>query len=394
MKAKAMAANSLAVSEPESPPLKETHPEKMSHTSSASTRDLDFVRQPFKNPEAAYRDAMNLIAQEDWEKKCQAMNILRRLSYYHEDISTSNIHTIVVALCAEVRNLRSQVSRFGLVTFGDLFNNLKKNMDVDLDISIKTILQKNAETNDFIKADVEKCLNIMTTNVTTHKGLIALINGGASHRSPSIRRTAAQFMYKMCEIMGPGKILSGIKDLTEKVLLISSQFVVDGPVDIRWYGRKIFHMLMSHDEFDRLLVKYLPEKTRKDIKEILDTIRVKGPGEVPTESARNSRKSIRHSNSEQVSRSAGNANRPGSSYGNGNYDRGNNKVSAHRQLQSQQSQESVKAISQQLRNTDFRERIEAIEKFQVACETATELVITNIVPVSCHITNSKDLQIH
>ena len=34
-------------------------------------------------------------------------------------------------------------------------------------------------------------------------------------------------------------------------------------------------MLMSHDEFDKLLVKYLNEKTRKNIKEILDTIKVK-----------------------------------------------------------------------------------------------------------------------
>ena len=75
--------------------------------------------------------------------------------------------------------------------------------------------------------------------------------------------------------MGPGKILSGIKDVTEKVLVTASQFVVDGPPDIRWYGRKIFHMLMSHDEFDRLLVRYLNETTRKNIKEILDTIRVK-----------------------------------------------------------------------------------------------------------------------
>lgn len=34
-------------------------------------------------------------------------------------------------------------------------------------------------------------------------------------------------------------------------------------------------MLMSHDEFDRMLVKYLSEATRKNIKEILDTVRVK-----------------------------------------------------------------------------------------------------------------------
>ena len=34
-------------------------------------------------------------------------------------------------------------------------------------------------------------------------------------------------------------------------------------------------MLMSYDEFDRMVVKYLNEATRKNIKEILDSIRVK-----------------------------------------------------------------------------------------------------------------------
>ena len=34
-----------------------------------------------------------------------------------------------------------------------------------------------------------------------------------------------------------------------------------------------------------------------------------------------------------------------------------------------------------MRNTDFRERIEAIEKFQIMCETETELAVSNIVLV-------------
>jgi hypothetical protein len=109
------------------------------------------------------------------------MNIIRRLSFYHEDIVVNNIHSIVLALLQEVKNLRSQVARFALLTFGDLFNNLKRFMDVDLDIAVKTILQKNGETSEFIKVDVEKCLEKMVNNVTTHKALIALINGGASY---------------------------------------------------------------------------------------------------------------------------------------------------------------------------------------------------------------------
>jgi hypothetical protein len=55
-----------------------------------------------------------------------------------------------------------------------------------------------------------------------------------SHRNPSVRRITAQFVYKCCEIMGPGKLLSGIKDVTERLLIVSSQLVQDGPVDIRF----------------------------------------------------------------------------------------------------------------------------------------------------------------
>lgn len=239
----------------------------------------------------------------------------------------------------------------------------------------------------------------MVNNVTTHKGLIALINGGASHRNPLIRRTTAQYVYKCCEIMGPGKILSGIKDVTERILVTASQFVVDGPVDIRWYGRKIFHMLMSHDEFDRMLNKYLNESTRKNIKEILDSIRVKGPGDVPTESARNGRKGIRQADS--ISRSAG-SNHVLSSTMNGLSARVNSyateptiapqspaiKSQANGSSHSTtvrldaQAQDYVRNLCAQLRNPDFRERIDAIEKLQVMCETETEMAVVNIVQVN------------
>ena len=80
----------------------------------------------------------------------------------------------------------------------------------------------------------------MVNNVTPHKALVALINGGASHRNPLVRKTAAQFIHKCCELMGPGKVLSGIKDVTERVLITASAFVVAGPPDIRLGREKSF----------------------------------------------------------------------------------------------------------------------------------------------------------
>ncbi len=140
----------------------------------------DFVQQPFKNAEAALREAMNNLSQdEDWEKKCHGLNAIRRLTAYHEDTVVSNIHPIILALVQEVKNLRSQVARFALITFGDMFAKLKRSMDVDLDLTVKNILQKNGESNDFIRADVDKCLDKMVNNVTVTKAMIALLSGGA-----------------------------------------------------------------------------------------------------------------------------------------------------------------------------------------------------------------------
>jgi hypothetical protein len=46
-----------------------------------------------------------------------------------------------------------------------------------------------------------------------------------------------------------------------------------------------------------------------------------------------------------------------------------------------QSQDYIKSLCSQLRNPDFRERINAIEKFQIVCEREANLAIANIVPV-------------
>jgi hypothetical protein len=65
----------------------------------------DFLKQPFKNPETAYKEALNLLSQDDWEKKCHAMNIIRRLSIFHQDLIINNIHSIVLVLLQEVEKI-------------------------------------------------------------------------------------------------------------------------------------------------------------------------------------------------------------------------------------------------------------------------------------------------
>lgn len=56
-------------------------------------------------------------------------------------------------------------------------------MDIELDITAKALIQKSADSNDFLKLDTEKCLQMMVDNVSSQKALQALIAGGATYEN-------------------------------------------------------------------------------------------------------------------------------------------------------------------------------------------------------------------
>ena len=61
-----------------------------------------------------------------------------------------------------------------------MFKYLKRNMDIELDLAVKALIQKSAESNEFFRLDTEKCLRTMVDNVTLQKALQALIAAGAT----------------------------------------------------------------------------------------------------------------------------------------------------------------------------------------------------------------------
>ena len=155
----------------------------------------DRLSDQLRNPDLVYREAMESISNDDWEQKCSGLNLIQLLIAQYPDTITQNLHQVVLILIQEVRffahfyliifvfskvkNLRSQVARFALSTFSDMFKHLKRNMDIELDITVKALIQKSAESNEFFRSDTEKCLQMMVDNVTLQKALQALIAGGA-----------------------------------------------------------------------------------------------------------------------------------------------------------------------------------------------------------------------
>ncbi|XP_047395589.1 TOG array regulator of axonemal microtubules protein 1 isoform X6 [Sciurus carolinensis] len=357
------------------PQYKERMP---SVTHSPEIMDSSELR-PFSKPEIALTEALRLLADEDWEKKIEGLNFIRCLAAFHSEILNTKLHETNFAVVQEVKNLRSGVSRAAVVCLSDLFTYLKKSMDQELDTTVKVLLHKAGESNTFIREDVDKALRAMVNNVTPTRAVISLINGGQSHLHIAVRRCTAQHLSDVVEFMEPERILSGTKDMAERLLPAAAKFAQDSSQETRYYGRKMLFLMMCHPNFEKMLEKYVPSKDLPYIKESVKNLRQKGLGEVPldTPSAKGRRShtgSVGNARSSSVSRDA--------------FSSAEREVTEVREVSrksvprnSLDSAEYVKVITSLLNAKDFRDRINGIKQLLSDAENNQELVVGNIVKI-------------
>ncbi|XP_035233165.1 TOG array regulator of axonemal microtubules protein 1-like [Stegodyphus dumicola] len=229
----------------------------------------------YPNPNEALKKALKSLSTDTWMGKIEGIRTVQRLAKNHPDILLSQLHPVVLALLTEVKNLRSSVARAAILATGDLFIFLKKNMEPDLDLIASTLLSKCGETVGFIREDIEKVMNHLIDVITPSKAALAIIAGGASHRNGAVRKVAAQSLLAVVEKMGAARILTSAKDVTERLIPITAQFLMDGMPLTRYYGRRIYHLLMQHPAFDKLLLRHVQPSTLRNINSILDSVRKK-----------------------------------------------------------------------------------------------------------------------
>ncbi|XP_076464551.1 TOG array regulator of axonemal microtubules protein 1-like isoform X2 [Babylonia areolata] len=335
------------------------------------------VWKAFSDPDSSLKAAQKKLENDDWEMKTEGLNMIRRIVHFHpETFSPQVLHPVILAIVNEVKNLRSQVSRLAIVCLGSMFATLKKAMDPDLDIVTKQLLAKAGESNNFIRDDVEQSLGSMVSGATPQRSLLALISGGATHKNVAVRRTTAQFLVEVVERMGSGKILSGVKDVTDRVLPTAAQFVMDSSQETRYYGRKILWLLMSHQDLERMLAKYLPANTLRNIQDVVESLRNKGLGEKPSETA-----SARARRSGHVSR-MGSTLRGGSA--SSNMDGFNNGTPPARRRMGRTDEatmEEIKAMINQLGAREWRDRYDAVNTFLEMCVERPDTVSMHIVKI-------------
>ncbi|TNN87143.1 Protein FAM179B [Liparis tanakae] len=320
---------------------------------------------PFSKPELALTQSFNLLSSEDWEKKIEGLMFLRSLAHYHLDTLQGRLHDVCLCLIQEVKNLRSSVSRVAVCTLGDLYTHLGKAMDQELDGTVKALLQKAGESNAFIRQDVDAALGCMVQHCTPTRGINSLLSGGLSNLNAVVRKCTAQYLADLVEKVGAARLLSGGKDLTDRILPAVTKLAQDSSQEARYFGRRMLLSLSSHPDFDKILEKYIPTKD-------LPT----GLGEMPqeTQSARG-RRSLPGSGTVRASSLTREPLHQTSREPNSHYS------SRPQTLSIADKTEYIKQISGLLGSKDFRERIKGIDQLVADCQHNPNMVINSIFPL-------------
>ncbi|XP_032403139.1 TOG array regulator of axonemal microtubules protein 1 isoform X3 [Xiphophorus hellerii] len=331
---------------------------------------------PFSKPDLVLTQSFNLLNSEDWEKKIEGLMFLRSLAYNHADTLQGKLHEVCLCLIQEVKNLRSGVSRVAVCALGDLYTHLQRLMDQELEGTVKALLQKAGESNTFIRQDVDAALDCMVQHCTPTRCIGALLTGGISHLNPVVRKCTAQHLANLLEKVGAARLLSGGKDLTERILPAITKLAQDSSQEARYFGRRMLLFLSSHPDFDKNLEKYIPTKDLQTVRDTVLTLRTKGLGEMPqdSQSARGRRSlpgsgTVRASslNGEQLNQTNRELN---SHYG-----------CKHQTQSIADKNEYIKQISGLLGSKDFRERIKGIDQLVADCEHNPNMVVNSIFPV-------------
>ncbi|VDP04381.1 unnamed protein product [Soboliphyme baturini] len=132
------------------------------------------------NPEKQIKHALKNLSSDEWKDKVDGMKAIQQLLQGSGNLILQNMDAVILALNAEVQNLRSTVSRQAMHCYAEMFHCLKTSMDGDIDKICAVLMSKTGDvTSAFIRNSAMKALEEMVDNATPTKVLNAFLKFGS-----------------------------------------------------------------------------------------------------------------------------------------------------------------------------------------------------------------------
>ena len=124
------------------------------------------------------------ITSKEWDDRCSAYNLSRRiLKYSSASFNDDDVHEIVTATLDDVTGARAALSLAAIGAIQELFINKKEVMELELARVMPILLRLHAKTAQFFEAALEQCCNIIVTSMPSKRFCSVLLAIGDSKAS-------------------------------------------------------------------------------------------------------------------------------------------------------------------------------------------------------------------
>ncbi|XP_066427335.1 TOG array regulator of axonemal microtubules protein 2-like [Molothrus aeneus] len=225
----------------------------------------------FKGSKRNSKSAPSTYSLYPKELKEKGLFSIQHLAGSHSEVLLCRLCEVCLALTSEVTNLRSKVSYSAIVTLGELFVTLKKDMDSEVDEVARVLLQMVSNSPEFVQKAASQTLGIMVENVTPARAMTALMDMGVNRGHAPVRQCAAQLLLSLMQRIGVTKLAGTAR--AERLAHVAGKLAQDCHKDVRNYGQEMVKMLLTHQQFKMLLEQSL---SPRDLEDILTRIKKEG----------------------------------------------------------------------------------------------------------------------
>ena len=226
-----------------------------------STKDL----QPLDSPEKQIKVVFKDLISTDWQKQIDAWNSLRSMAIFHKELLTNDsyiLQNFIQGIIKQVESLRSTVSKNALIGIKDLFDNLKKQLDSDLDFIIPAWMKKASDTNIFLSKAAEEALISICRNSSETK-VINSITSLSNSRAPSTKVKIQIWLDVLIKRLGD-KLLTFKESPT--VMAYLTTYIADASEKVRDKAKELLNTLkksMTQKQLEKLIRTTCNEQQEK-----------------------------------------------------------------------------------------------------------------------------------
>ncbi len=121
-----------------------------------------------------------------------------------------------------------KVCRAAAHTLAELFMQLRRNMESDLEKVAVPLILKTGDTNKFLREDCHVALDAMVENLSASKVVAVVTSEVMLHKNPTVRGTVSRLLAYLMERHGVERVLSGQREVTDKVVPAVAKLAQDG----------------------------------------------------------------------------------------------------------------------------------------------------------------------